>query len=49
MKLLVRLNLALGTALAIAGRDELVRLLAAEVDSTPARQQFIEACRATAS
>jgi hypothetical protein len=30
-----------------ASRDELVRLLAAEVDSTPARQQFIAACQAT--
>jgi TIR domain len=31
-----------------SNRDELVRLLAAELDSTPARQQFIEACRTTA-
>ena len=31
-----------------ANREELVRLLAAEVASTPARQQFIEACRMTA-
>jgi serine/threonine-protein kinase len=30
-----------------ASRAELVRLLAAEVDSTSARQQFIEACQAT--